>query len=124
MLQWTATHSNEWPAMTSGKPSGKPTSPVSKKPRVRRNRRVYSTADRRIVFAIVWFKTRGKCFYCKKPLVKYGDPKMIKDHFIPLISKGPDDHSNLVPACVDCDKLKGGKMPLNLPKEIRARYIC
>jgi 5-methylcytosine-specific restriction endonuclease McrA len=69
----------------------------------------------RFIERVLWLKTRGRCFYCKRPVsfslqneqIKWA----IKEHYFPLSRGGKDDHSNLVPSCPDCDTLKGNKPP-------------
>lgn len=87
-----------------------PSSPRPYRPRPRR--RIYPWTEREFIDRVVWLKTRGCCFYCKTPL-SYRLPEipMIKDHYIPLFQHGHDDHSNLVPACKHCDRLKGHALP-------------
>lgn len=102
------------------KPKPKPTpNPDSQwKPRIT-ERRKYPLEEIRFIQKLVWFKTRGTCLYCKNPVsFTFDEAWMIKDHYIPLYHGGPDDHSNLVPACKHCDNLKGN----TLPWEFRNRF--
>jgi 5-methylcytosine-specific restriction endonuclease McrA len=85
-------------------------------------RRIYPFEERAFIERIVWLKTRGRCFYCKKPVsTTYDEVEMVKDHFIPLFHEGPDDHSNLVPSCKACDKRKGSRIPDTCPPDVIAR---
>lgn len=109
--------------MPNTAPAGIRTSPNPRRRRHER-RRIYEPEDVEFVNRLVWLKTRGRCFYCKCHVTaKLFISSMVKDHFIPLIADGPDDHSNLVPSCRPCDKAKGGKLPIGLPKEIIAKYV-
>ena len=45
--------------------------------------------------------------------------RMVKDHFIPLVQGGIDDHSNLMPACPRCDCLKRGNLPPRNEAEVK-----
>jgi 5-methylcytosine-specific restriction endonuclease McrA len=51
------------------------------------------------------------CYYCEVPLTKFGPdnaPTMITwDHIIPKAKGGASDYSNLVAACLKCNKEKG-----------------
>jgi hypothetical protein len=51
-----------------------------------------------------------RCFYCGRPVQR--DPKKIqdeltKDHLVPLSRGGVDFMWNIVPACFNCNRLKG-----------------
>jgi hypothetical protein len=51
-----------------------------------------------------------RCFYCGKPVNENVEPiwdSLTKDHLIPLSRGGSDDIGNLVPACFNCNRLKG-----------------
>lgn len=50
----------------------------------------------------------GRCAYCSKDLTE-GDTH--RDHFVPFSQGGADDASNIVPACGDCNRAKGDRMP-------------
>lgn len=49
---------------------------------------------------------RGKCCYCRKPLLKYHI-----DHIVPVSKGGSNDPSNLQLLCPRCNISKGDKMP-------------
>lgn len=92
----------------------------------RQKRRVYPWTDRAFIDRVVWLKTRGSCFYCKTPVsYSFAADPMIKDHFIPLFHRGADDHSNLVPACKHCDRLKGHLLPWQFTNRFTGKpLIC
>jgi hypothetical protein len=51
-----------------------------------------------------------RCFYCGKPI--HENPESIldaltKDHLVPISRGGSDNIGNLVPACFNCNRLKG-----------------
>jgi hypothetical protein len=48
--------------------------------------------------------TGGTCYYCRIPLPKFG---WAIEHMIPIARDGLDRFDNLVPACAECNKLKG-----------------
>jgi len=49
-----------------------------------------------------------RCAYCSALLVP---SQTHRDHFVPFAKGGADDISNIVPACVECNKAKRDKMP-------------
>ena len=56
-----------------------------------------------------FFRCQMQCYYCRIPLVLGGNgPELAtKDHLTPLTRGGSDAISNIVPACIDCNRLKG-----------------
>jgi len=50
----------------------------------------------------------SKCAYCSVPLVP---EQTHRDHYVPFSKGGADDVSNIVPACIDCNKVKRDQMP-------------
>lgn len=51
-----------------------------------------------------------RCFYCAKPVNEEAEPiwdALTKDHLVPLSRGGSDDIGNIVPACFNCNRLKG-----------------
>jgi hypothetical protein len=56
-----------------------------------------------------FFRCSAECWYCRVPLTLAGnDPaRATKDHLTPLSRGGSDAISNIVPACIDCNRLKG-----------------
>lgn len=109
------------PEMAPPKPKPKPETNKRQS-----HRRVYPYDERRFIERLVWLKTRGICFYCKNPVsYKFEAVPMIKDHHIPLCHGGADDHSNLVPSCKHCDKLKGGNLPWQMKNRFtNAPLVC
>jgi len=60
---------------------------------------------RRRVRAIIWEKTKGRCWYCgceMNPFVEF-----TVDHVIPICRGGTNDYDNLVPCCRSCNRSKG-----------------
>ena len=49
-----------------------------------------------------------RCAYCSTPLVP---DQTHRDHFVPFAKGGADDASNIVPACIECNKAKRDQMP-------------
>jgi len=49
-----------------------------------------------------------RCAYCSAPLVP---GQTHRDHFVPFAEGGADDVSNIVPACIECNKAKRDQMP-------------
>lgn len=66
-------------------------------------RRKWSIATRRSV----WNRYGRRCIHCGLELQTWQGSDMHLDHLIPLCDNGPDDESNLVPACPDCNLEKG-----------------
>lgn len=75
----------------------------------------------------IWFKTRGRCFYCRRRIISekmigFLVPNkinvMVKEHFVPRSAGGADDQSNLVPSCRRCDRNKGAKFPTTCPESL------
>lgn len=81
-----------------------------------------SWKDRRLQEAICSIKTKNRCFYCKK-LVSLAVKTAVLDHYIPRSRDGQDDHSNLVLACLDCDKAKKYFLPEAFVKTILPTLI-
>lgn len=82
--------------------------------------------------ACILGKTEGDCIYCWREL-NFKRPRGINptaftvDHFIPKSLGGRDNLSNLVPACFECNCMKGNNHPKDwlspelytqLPKEL------
>ena len=94
------------------------------------SKRKFRVKPRRHHRCICWWKTRGRCFYCKRRLVFWGgykcqsDSNMVLDHFIPLSKGGVDDLSNLVPSCQLCDKLKRNFLPTSRVVSYLAAYLA
>jgi len=55
-----------------------------------------------------------RCQYCGK--TAQDDVKLEVDHIMPLCKGGLDEDSNLITACFECNRSKGGK-PLNYDAE-------
>jgi len=55
----------------------------------------------------IWAKTKGRCFYCGAEL-DYKTTLTI-DHIVPQLNGGEDTFDNLVPACRNCNSIKGTK---------------
>jgi hypothetical protein len=55
-------------------------------------------------------KTNGRCWYCGR-VPKSGDPmeKLCIDHVVPRIHGGSNTDDNLVPACRQCNVIKGDR---------------
>lgn len=86
--------------------------PGWKKPKPRRGRRVYTSEMLAFVERLLWIKTGGRCFYCKKPVsFRFDEVPAVKDHYVPIAKGGRDDHSNLVPSCRECDRIKSNALP-------------
>jgi 5-methylcytosine-specific restriction endonuclease McrA len=51
-----------------------------------------------------FFRCGMRCYYCEKPLVL---AEATKDHLTPVSRQGLDVISNIVPACIDCNRKKG-----------------
>ena len=51
-----------------------------------------------------FFRCQMCCWYCRIPLTI---ADATKDHLTPLARGGSDQISNIVPACIDCNRLKG-----------------
>ena len=58
----------------------------------------------------VFWKTRGKCFYCEKEFSGIHDPGFTIEHLIPISKGGQDEFSNVFPCCKKCNSSRG-----NLP---------
>jgi 5-methylcytosine-specific restriction endonuclease McrA len=73
---------------------------------------------KRLAFTL-WFRQRGFCAYCEKPLapLKFGNPNQPEpddptlDHVWPRIKGGPDRPENIVLACFHCNQEKGKTDP-------------
>jgi 5-methylcytosine-specific restriction endonuclease McrA len=74
----------------------------------------------RSTVALVMAKTNGRCWYCGVPVVphpvggegyhyNYRKTLLHIDHFVPKNLGGSDEIENLVPACADCNILKGNR---------------
>ena len=51
-----------------------------------------------------------RCFYCARPVHENAEPiqdSLTRDHLIPLFRGGSDDIGNIVPACFNCNRIKG-----------------
>ena len=51
-----------------------------------------------------------RCFYCGRPVHEAAQPiqdSLTRDHLIPLSRGGSNDIGNIVPACFNCNRLKG-----------------
>ena len=51
-----------------------------------------------------FFRCQMMCWYCRVPLTL---KEATKDHLTPLSRGGQDLISNIVPACIECNRLKG-----------------
>lgn len=71
------------------------------------------------VYAAVWSKTEGHCFYCGNPfpvpkewgvwrdwLLPQRHQSMTMDHKLPINRGGTDDVHNLLPCCSSCNSRK------------------
>ena len=75
---------------------------------VRVARRKWSIATRRAV----WNRYGRRCIHCGLELQSWQGSDMHLEHLIPLCDNGPDDESNLVPACPDCNlEMGAGRFP-------------
>ena len=56
----------------------------------------------------VWEKTGGKCFYCSRQTIPFGNFNMSfsVDHLWPVVRGGGDNIENLVPSCRGCNASK------------------
>ena len=75
-------------------------------------RRKFSDYEKKTVYA----QGNGKCGICGKP-IKFSD--MTIDHKIPLSKGGTNEFSNLQPACLICNMLKGELTTLELDEKLR-----
>lgn len=57
----------------------------------------------------------GRCAYCGKPLTS---KQMRVDHVIPVYDGGPNDISNFMPSCQDCNNIKGAADIENLRETV------
>src|ERR1700686_5146052 len=51
-----------------------------------------------------------RCFYCGRPVEERPElvwDMLTKDHLTPVSRGGSDDIGNIVPACFNCNRLKG-----------------
>lgn len=55
----------------------------------------------------VWLKTDGRCAYCGKVL--HYNRNFTRDHLDPRAAGGSNGIENLVPACEECNRLKGDR---------------
>lgn len=55
----------------------------------------------------VYYKTHGQCWYCASDISPFGNWEI--EHVTPRCQGGSDDLSNLVPACRECNRAKGGR---------------
>lgn len=67
------------------------------------------------------------CFYCgRKVELKswyfVGDVAATRDHFIPR-SKGGGEGDNIVLACLECNSIKGDRMPDDLWERCKGGYL-
>lgn len=77
--------------------------------RARRNHKLRNKA--RAKWEAVISTYGSKCYYCHKM-----DADTL-DHYIPLVKGGDNDVSNLRPACSECNRKKGDRMPEVAPEE-------
>jgi hypothetical protein len=56
--------------------------------------------------ALVWNKTRGKCWYCGVEFDYSTTGHFTIDHIIPLDKNGNNEIENLVPCCKSCNAIK------------------
>ena len=58
-----------------------------------------------------FFRCQMQCWYCRIPLLLRddgtGQPVATKDHLVPTSRGGSSAIANIVPACIDCNQLKG-----------------
>jgi 5-methylcytosine-specific restriction endonuclease McrA len=60
---------------------------------------------------------KGLCFYCDEPVTLVTGPRCwTLDHVDPLQNGGPDDETNVVMACHQCNRAKGCLTPDQLQK--------
>ncbi len=59
----------------------------------------------------LFYREEGKCAYCREYTVNG-----TKDHVIPTSKGGPNDWTNVVWACKDCNTRKANKMPKGMWK--------
>jgi hypothetical protein len=60
--------------------------------------------------AMIWDKTKGRCWYCGKEMNPFRE--FCIDHVHPQGRGGGDSYGNLVPACRHCNNRKGGDSDL------------
>lgn len=56
--------------------------------------------------ALVWNKTKGRCWYCGCLFDNSTTGHFTIDHFISQDKNGNDDLKNLVPSCKSCNSIK------------------
>jgi hypothetical protein len=66
--------------------------------------RVQWVSKNRVLRAAILKRERGRCFYCRKKLVK-GD--LWFDHVVALARGGSPDEGNVVACCRECNRWKG-----------------
>src|SRR5208337_1018451 len=73
----------------------------------------------------IYDSTNGYCRYCgiKVYFTNHGSPKergaWEVDHVNPVVSRGSDNYHNLVPACVRCNRSKGGNTLLQWCRRLK-----
>lgn len=58
-----------------------------------------------------WWKNelgKGKCHYCGR---RFHPRELTMDHVVPVVRGGGSTHSNVVPACKDCNNRKKNLLP-------------
>jgi len=74
-----------------------------------------------------FFNCGMRCYYCLKPLsLLPGDDQMeiaTKDHLTPTSRGGTDYISNIVPACFECNRLKGNMTEAEFRKAFHTAFV-
>lgn len=68
----------------------------------------------------VYARDKGKCQYCSKFLQKY---ESTYDHVIPRVQGGKTTWANIVIACEDCNRKKGGRTPEQARMKLQTKPI-
>lgn len=69
------------------------------------------------VRATVWERSEGRCSYCGHTLNPFRDFSI--DHVLPVSENGTSDVSNLVAACLDCNRRKQGSVLIASPMMVQ-----
>ena len=95
--------------------NGRPMAGVVKVVRLDYGDRYHRKAPSKETREKVYAMFGGRCAYCGKPIT----PKQMRvDHVIPIYSGGPNDISNYMPSCQDCNHIKGAEDIENLRETV------